>query len=77
MNLNEILQGFNAPLNEEQAWAICYQYASKDHHTSTYEDKDEQISYTIPINLDSIVFSKDGNVSIHGDETADSEQEVG
>lgn len=27
INLQNVLDGFNAPLSEEQAWAICYQCA--------------------------------------------------
>ena len=31
-NLQDILEGFNAPINEEQTWAVCYQCANFLRH---------------------------------------------
>ena len=60
ISLQTILDGFNAPLSEEQSWAVCFQCAvyckqnSNDLMNNTQEPGN---------GLDSVYFSKDGCIS--------------
>lgn len=62
-NLLQILESFNAPINEEQAWAICFQIIkflnSKSFQLTKPTSKDSADNI---ISLDSIYLTSDGNV---------------
>ena len=62
-NISQILEAFNAPINEEQAWAICFQII-KFFNTKSFQflkltssDPQENI-----ISLDTIFLAADGNI---------------
>lgn len=59
LSLKTILETFNAPLNEEQAWAVCYQcstYLQKERSNGNFD-----ISFD-PLGPDSLHIFKDGTV---------------
>lgn len=56
-NLQDILEGFNAPINEEQTWAVCYQCANFLRH-----EWNKSHCFTFA-KLQCIELSKDGTVS--------------
>ncbi|XP_064639953.1 protein spire-like isoform X9 [Lineus longissimus] len=58
--LHRIVEVFNAPLNEEQAWAVCYQCVKR--FKTVWSDKYQQC-YCFA-NLDSVKLFQDGSVEI-------------
>jgi len=72
--LQKILEAFNAPINEEQAWAVCYQCARYLHGTvhgqSDKIGSDEKClktnctseSKSAPIDSTCLLLGTDGNV---------------
>jgi len=59
MNLQEILVCFNSPIKEEQAWAVCY-LCGKFVQSEGAEQR------SLPCGPKSILFEKDGSVTISG-----------
>lgn len=77
MNLLQILEAFNAAINEEQAWAICHQHARRvlDIKAADYSDG-AVMPYVLPSGLESIVLSKDGLVTVVDEEETGTEKEL-
>ncbi len=63
VNLGKILDAFNGPLNEEQAWALCHQ-AAKFLGQSLCEDGDKRLDFNLDDGVDSVLMGKDGTVAI-------------
>ena len=59
MDLSEILVCFNAPIKEEQAWAVC-------HLCGKYLQNKRTKEKPIPNGTKSIKFDEDGIVTIDG-----------
>lgn len=59
VSMASMLEAFNEPLNEEQAWAVCYQAAKylRRHHAIKHEDFQLQ-------HLSDLKIHKDGHVHI-------------
>ncbi|XP_072013667.1 protein spire homolog 1-like isoform X2 [Amphiura filiformis] len=66
ITLGKILDAFNGPLNEEQAWALCHQSA-KFLGQSLCEDGDKKRDFNLD-GIDSVSLRKDGTVSIEEQE---------
>ena len=63
ISLQNILDGFNAPLNEEQAWAVCFQCSN--HLKEIWDEFDSPGSkscFTFS-GLESLFLGKDGSIS--------------
>ena len=59
LNLLSILEAFNAAINEEQAWAVCYQCCK--YFESRW--KTDQAACQVLNGLESLILNKDGIVS--------------
>lgn len=57
--LAEIARRFASPFTEEQAWAVCYQCASR-----LLDLRDQLLTLTFPLSLESVVISAEGNAEI-------------
>lgn len=68
MNLSEILVCFNAPIKEEQAWAVCHLCGKFLQDKGTKEKP-------LPEGPKSIHFDKDGGITVTG-EFVNNETEV-
>ena len=78
MKLQTILEAFNAPLTEEQAWALCYQCSTKiqndqadeffkiSSHTSAINHLDEKISHEVLV-ARSVIIASDGDILTLGE----------
>lgn len=60
-SLLDILKSFNGPVNEEQAWAICYQVIKSIVSSSSHEHSNQL--RTLASHNDLLV-QKDGSVTI-------------
>ena len=60
LNLLQILEVFNAPINEEQAWAVCYQCAK--YLQKAWSERSVDNGLPCFSCLDAVVLSKDGTV---------------
>lgn len=60
-SLSDILQSFNGPVNEEQAWAICYQVIKSITSSSCHEHSNQLRTLASPSDL---LVQKDGSVKI-------------
>ena len=58
-NLLNILEAFNAAINEEQAWAVCYQ-CCKYFESQWQKDPGECFALS---GLETLILNKDGIVS--------------
>ena len=65
VTLLKVLEGFNAPLNEEQAWAVCFQCAK--HLASKWEGSPMECHAFKDVQ--SVLLAKDGSVSIRSEST--------
>ena len=59
MTLHEILEAFAAPVNEEQAWGICYQCA-KCLQQKWQDSPKDCFPFT---GINNVELTKDGNVN--------------
>ena len=64
MNLFEIVSYYNVPIDEEQAWAICYLCGK-------YLQPKKMAQMPLPAGLQSINFDEEGNVAVDGNLTDD------
>ncbi|XP_071447696.1 protein spire isoform X2 [Hetaerina americana] len=63
VSLQDILLSFNAPINEEHAWALCYQCAKCFKNTFDRADGDEKLKKCYLVSqLDHVMLHKDGQV---------------
>ena len=63
MSLSSILESFNGPLNEEQAWALCYQVVK---HVISRQSEVRFVAVERP---DDVYVKKDGSVYISSSES--------
>ena len=68
ITLGKILDAFNGPLNEEQAWALCHQSA-KFLEQSLSGDGDKGKDFNLD-GIDSVSMRKDGSVTFEEQEVA-------
>ena len=59
MNLFEIVSYYNVPIDEEQAWAICYD-------CEKYLQPKKMAQMSLPAGLQSINFDEEGKVAVNG-----------
>uniref|UniRef100_H2ZQL7 KIND domain-containing protein n=1 Tax=Ciona savignyi TaxID=51511 RepID=H2ZQL7_CIOSA len=74
MNLKEIVECFNAPIKEEQAWAVCHQcgkYLKKQESENIDLSKPR---YTAPEGLHAAYFGENGLIDLLGEPTEFSEE---
>lgn len=72
-SLSDILHSFNGPVNEEQAWAICYQVIKSIASSSSHEHSNQLRTLASPSDL---LVQKDGSVTISGNAKESCENKV-
>ena len=72
-SLSNILQSFNGPVNEEQAWAICYQVLKSIASSSSHEHSNQLRTLASPSDL---LVQKDGSVNISSNTQESCEKKV-
>lgn len=73
ISLSNILQSFNGPVNEEQAWAICYQVVKSIACSSSHEHSNQFRTLASPSDL---LVQKDGSLTISRNSQECSEKKV-
>lgn len=65
LSLEEVLKSYEQPINEEQAWAVCYQCCSWLRVPRLNRTEDRTV-YQVK-NPSSIFLHRDGTVSLHSE----------
>uniref|UniRef100_A0A1A9WMD2 KIND domain-containing protein n=1 Tax=Glossina brevipalpis TaxID=37001 RepID=A0A1A9WMD2_9MUSC len=75
VNLKNILESFKAPLSEEQAWAVIYQYISMYQRVAAAGEQYIFNNLEIPDTLDNMNLHRDGTVHCSWSEAERKEKE--
>lgn len=74
LTLLEIVEAFKSPINEEQAWALCYQIVKNaisrhDHEDETQppspsSSQDPRPHFPVMTSMQDLILSRDGSVKL-------------
>ena len=75
ISLLTVVKAFSSPINEEQAWALCYQVI-RHVQTSLKKEEGPSTCYRYPIitSLEDVILLKDGSVGVQAEQEHDQDE---